>query len=242
MPLLDHFHPPLNKQRHWDSFHGAWAEAIARHLNEDLLPAQYVAEARVKIGSRVEIDVATLEEANERQHATEDGGVAVWAPPQPTVSTLLDFADLDVIEITISNDEEGPHVVSAIELVSPANKDRPSHRHAFAVKCASYLQSGISVMIVDVVTQRHGNLHAELLELLGLDVHAPATSADDLYATAYRAQLGGGQCRLDLWAEALAVGSLLPTLPLWLNAELALPLSLEQTYLAACAARRIEMP
>jgi hypothetical protein len=35
MPLLDHFHPPLSKQRHWDSFHGAWAEAIAWHLNEE---------------------------------------------------------------------------------------------------------------------------------------------------------------------------------------------------------------
>ena len=52
MPLLDHFHPPLSKQRHWDSFHGGWAEAMARHLNEDLLPAHFYAEARVKIGRR----------------------------------------------------------------------------------------------------------------------------------------------------------------------------------------------
>ena len=48
----------------------------------------------------------------------------------------------------------------------PANKDRPSHRQAFALKCASYLHDNISVMIVDVVTERHGNLHAELLQLL----------------------------------------------------------------------------
>ena len=89
MPLLDHFHPPLSKQRHWDSFHGAWAEAIARHLNEDLLPARYVAEARVKIGNRVEIDVATLEEGNGRVAASEDGGVAVWAPPKPSCRTIL---------------------------------------------------------------------------------------------------------------------------------------------------------
>lgn len=240
MSLLDHFHPPLSKQRHWDSFHGAWAEAIARHLNKDLLPARYVAEARVKIGSRVEIDVATLEEANGRHLVVDDGGVAVWAPPPPSVSATLDFAGLDVIEINIVNDEEGPKVVSAIELVSPANKDRTSHRHAFAVKCASYLQNGVSVMIVDVVTARRGNLHAELLELLTLDIQAPATAADDLYATAYRSRRAGAQGRLDVWAETLTVGAPLPTLPLWLNAELALPLSLEQTYLAACAARRID--
>ena len=25
MPLLDHFHPPLSDERHWESFHAAWA-------------------------------------------------------------------------------------------------------------------------------------------------------------------------------------------------------------------------
>jgi hypothetical protein len=242
MPLLDHFHPPLSKQRHWDSFHGAWAEAITRHLNEDLLPPRFVAEARVKIGSRVEIDVATLEQANGTVGAKDDGGVAVWAPPKPTVSAALDFADLDAIEITIVNDEEGPKIVSAIELVSPANKDRPSHRQAFAVKCASYLQEGVSVMIVDVVTERHGNLHADLLQLLKLTIASPVQASDDLYATAYRPMLGGEHSRIDLWAEALAIASPLPTLPLWLSQDLALPLDLDETYRAACAARRIELP
>jgi hypothetical protein len=46
MPLLDHFRPPLSRQRHWDSFHGAWAEAMAVSLNQSL-PEQFVAEARV---------------------------------------------------------------------------------------------------------------------------------------------------------------------------------------------------
>jgi hypothetical protein len=240
MPLLDHFHPPLSKQRHWDSFHGAWAEAIARHLNEDLLPPRYVAEARVKIGTRVEIDVATLEEANSLAAASSDeGGIAVWAPPQPTVSVPLDFAGLDIIEIHIINDEEGPTVVSAIELVSPANKDRPANRRAFAVKCASYLQDGVSVMIVDVVTERRGNLHAELLDLLKLNLKTPTLAHDDLYATAYRPLIRPDQTRLEFWIEALALGATLPTLPLWLSADLVLPLNLEQAYLAACAARRI---
>jgi len=240
MPLLDHFHPPLSKQRHWDSFHGAWAEAIARHLNEDLLPDRFVAETRVKIGNQVEIDVATLEESNREHGASHDGGVAVWAPPKPAVSAMLDFGDLDVIEITITNDDEGPQVVSAIELISPANKDRPSHRRGFAVKCASYLQNGVSVMMVDVVTERRANLHAELLALLKLNAIAPALAANDLYAAAYRPVLAGHAGRLDIWAEVLTLGAALPTLPLWLSAEMALALNLEQTYLAACTARRIE--
>src|SRR4051812_31571716 len=128
MPLLDHFHPPLSKQRHWDSFHGAWAEAIATYLNEDLLPPHFFAEARVKMGTKIDIDVATLEAANGRAPDMKEGNVAVWSPPQPTASALLDFAGLDLFEVNILNDEEGPTVVAAIELVSPANKDRSAHR------------------------------------------------------------------------------------------------------------------
>lgn len=240
MPLLDHFHPPLSKQRHWDSFHGAWAEAIAKHLNEDLLPPRYVAEARVKIGSRIEIDVSAFAESNGRA-AEEDGSVAVWAPPKATATAALEFGNLDLIEINIINDEEGPKVVSAIELASPANKDRPAHRRAFAVKCASCLQEGISVTIIDVVTERRGNLHAELLNLLNASATTPAQSANDLYAVAYRPLLGADKGRAEIWAEPLTLGAVLPTLPLWLGADLVLPLNLEQTYVAACSARRIEL-
>ena len=35
MPLLDHFHPPLKGQRHWESFHGRWAASMADFLNRD---------------------------------------------------------------------------------------------------------------------------------------------------------------------------------------------------------------
>jgi hypothetical protein len=231
----------LSKQRHWDSFHGAWAEAIARYLNEDLLPPHFYAEARIKIGTRLEIDVATHEEAAGRQDPAGNGSVAVWAPSRPVASAPLDFAGLDTFEVNVLNDEEGPKIVAAIELISPANKDRPAHRRAFTVRCASYLQDGVSVMIVDVVTERRGNLHADLLDFLKLTAATPAQAPDDLYASAYRPILGAGQSRLDMWAEPLAVGSPLPTLPLWLGESLALPLGLEETYQSACAARRIEM-
>jgi hypothetical protein len=38
MPLLDHFNPPLNRTHPWRSFHGAWAAAMARLLNQGVLP------------------------------------------------------------------------------------------------------------------------------------------------------------------------------------------------------------
>ena len=238
MPLLDHFHPPLSQRRHWDSFHGAWAEAIAVQLNQDLLPEHYYAEARVKLGTAVEIDVGTFGENGQAAREAE-GGVAVWAPPRPAAMVPLAFSNPDLFEVQVLNDEEGPLLVAAIELASPANKDRPANRHMFAVKCGSYLQSGVNVAIVDVVTERSGNLHAELLRLLETQVATAAQDDNDLYATAYRALPLADHVNLEIWAESLAVGEPLPTLPLWISPELAIPLHLEKSYQSACAARRI---
>jgi hypothetical protein len=45
---------------------------------------------------------------------------------------------------------------------------------------------------------------------------------------------------LDVWPHQLAVGEPLPTVPLWLNPGLAVPLELELTYTNACQSLRIE--
>jgi hypothetical protein len=122
----------------------------------------------------------------------------------------------------------GPKLRSVIEPVSLANKDRASHRRAFAVKCAGHLQQRVAVIIIDVVTERTANLHATLADILGL-VHPLAwCSPSQLYAVAYRpTQAADGQ-RLEAWPEALAVGTALPTVPLWLSETLCLPLALER--------------
>jgi hypothetical protein len=238
MPLLDHFRPPLSQRRHWDSFHGAWAESIASNLNQSLLPEQFVAEARVKLGNQIEIDVGTFTEDGIPTGAGA-GGVAAWAPPKPIARGPLDFQDPDIFEVQVLSEAEGPRLVAAIELVSPANKDRPANRRMFAVKCASYLQSGVSVILVDAVTERAGNLFAELLQLLNIQLKAPGLGAKDLYASAHRTANAPEGLVLETWAHLLTVGGALPTLPLWLGPDLCLPLDLEAAYHAACVARRI---
>ena len=86
MPLLDHFHPPLSSQRHWESFHTTWASALADALNERWLPEGYFAEEQVHPSARVEIDVATFEESTPRVADRSREGTAVltrelWSPP-----------------------------------------------------------------------------------------------------------------------------------------------------------------
>src|SRR5947209_17003071 len=100
MPLLDHFRPPLSQRRHWDSFHGAWAEAMAMNLNQSVLPERFVAEARVKLGGQVQIDVGTFAEDG-MAPSPELGGIALWAPPKPVATAPLAFQDADVFEVQV---------------------------------------------------------------------------------------------------------------------------------------------
>jgi hypothetical protein len=50
--------------------------------------------------------------------------------------------------------ERERRLVSAVELVSPGNKDRPESRAQFVAKCAALLRQQVSVVLVDVVTAR----------------------------------------------------------------------------------------
>jgi hypothetical protein len=48
-----------------------------------------------------------------------------------------------------------------------------------------------------------------------------------------------GQPSLDIWLEELAIGSILPTLPLWLRDEICLPVDLAATDERTCREQRI---
>jgi hypothetical protein len=236
MPLRDHFHLPLRGLCTWESFQSGWANEIVRQLNRTL-PAGYAARPNVKLGVDVQADVGTLEQAGQ-EVIEEAGGVAtaVWAPARPTLTVAVDFHRLDVFEVQVHR-EGGLEMVAAIELVSPRNKDRPRARHSFAAKCAAYLQAGVGVVLVDVVTGRQENLYAALLEQLDL-VHVE-NDAGDLSAVACRSVPPEEPGRLESWVAPLAVGSILPTLPLWLEAALAVPLNLEISYEATFVELRV---
>src|SRR5438105_15541063 len=49
---------------------------------------------------------------------------------------LTDLPAQDTFEVRVYDEQRGARLVAAIELVSPANKDRPEHRRAFVLKCA----------------------------------------------------------------------------------------------------------
>ena len=93
------------------------------------------------------------------------------------MSVAVDFARLDGYEVRVSQDlGGGAELRAAIELISPANKDRPVSRRTFAAKCAGYLRHGIGLVIVDVVTSRSADLHRELFDVLEV-AEGPSSAA-----------------------------------------------------------------
>jgi hypothetical protein len=141
--------------------------------------------------------------------------------------------------VRVYDTEHHRRLAAAVEIVSPANKDRPENRRVFVAKCAALLREQVSVAIVDVVTTRQFNLYSDLLELIGQADPSLAAPAPSLYAAACRWRRRADSGRLETWANALAIGQPLPTLPLWLADNLSVPLELEATYEETCRVLRI---
>jgi hypothetical protein len=237
MPLRDHFHPPLDSFTSWEGFHAQWPAVIVQQLRRQL-PAGYVASPRVHIGPSVEVDFATFKMdsssksgSSHQQNGTDP--VSQWEPESPALAVATTIDEHAEYSVQIYDTERGRQLVAAIEIVSPANKDRPESRRVFVGKCAALLQAGVAVSIIDLVTNRHFNLYRDLLEMIGHQDSTMSPNAN-LYATSCRVFNQNGKMILQAWSHVLTVGKALPTLPLWLRGDLAIPLDLEKSYEQAC--------
>src|SRR5262245_37357604 len=192
MPLPDRFRPPVSKRSSWEGFHGLLPGVIVQNL-ADKLPAQYVAEPRVHLGSYYEIDICAFEQNDDRKPISgpvgqSNGGVAVatQAPPAPTLTIDAEFPEQYAYEVLIFDVERERRLVAAVEIVSPANKDRPDSRQLFVAKCFNLLRGGVCVSIVDLVTIRHFNLYTDLLALIGCADPAFSPNPPPVYAVTCR--------------------------------------------------------
>jgi hypothetical protein len=246
MPIRDHFRAPIEYRLPWESLRSSWISEIAGRLN-DLLPANFLALDRMRIDGGLEIDIGAAETGGAGHspgvNGADGGGVAVAAAPAvynpPAVAGTAPFVIADVAEIRVFAEGSERKLVGAVELVSPRNKHRPEAREAFVGKCLDYLSAGVSLVIVDVVTDRRAVLHNDIVRRLADP--PPAELADDtkLYAAAYRPVIRNKKPEIDVRANPFAVGDPLPTMPLRLVADCFVPVELELTYTEACRRRRL---
>lgn len=98
---------------------------------------------------------------------------------------------------------------------------------------------GISVIIVDIVTNRRANLHNEILRVMEAADTLQLPLESNLYAAAYRPLQRNQRAEIDVWRSPLALGQALPTLPLGLRADVVIPVDFEAAYAESCLRKRL---
>jgi hypothetical protein len=239
MPLRDHFRPPVSKKASWEGFHATWPAWIVHQLRK-MLPHGFVAEPRVHLGTLMEIDVGALEsdDAPRAEASVRDvngsTATATWTGAPPAVAVETELPDEYEYAVHIFDLERERRLVAAIEVVSPANKDRPESRDSFVAKCAALLRKGVAVSVVDLVTIRRFNLYAQLMAFIGHPDPVMTADGPPTYAASCRWVTLGTRAKLEAWPHAMVIGQVLPKLPLWLDDSLVLTLDLEESYERAC--------
>ncbi|MGL6073476.1 MAG: DUF4058 family protein [Fimbriiglobus sp.] len=236
MPLRDHFHPPLSKKFSWDMLLGAWPAMIVMQLNSHL-PPEFTAGPLVHLRSGIEIYVGAFEPGGYSPQVEES---EAWLRSKPSVAVETELLTVDNYEVQVYDMERDRRLVAAIEIISPSNKDRPETRQVFVSRCEELLRKGVSVSIVDVVTEKHFNLYQELLELVDQSDPAFEPEPPAIYAAACRWVPRGRKHVLETWSHQLHLGETLPTLPIWLAENFAVSLDLETCYEETCRVLRIK--
>jgi hypothetical protein len=186
-----------------------------------VLPPGYVAEPRVEADRFITI-------------GRQKTATSAWTAGDPTVAVETDPPEEYEYEVRVFDLERERQLVAAIVLVSPANKDRSESRGSFVAKCGALLRSGVAISIVDLVTFRRFTLYGQMMSFVGHPDKTMSANEPPIYAASCRWITRGMRASLQTWPHTLEIGKPLPTLPLWLDHELVVPLDLEQSYEQAC--------
>jgi hypothetical protein len=126
----------------------------------------------------------------------------------------------------------GHRLIAILEVLSPANKDRPQHVEDFAAKVVSALDLGVHVLVVDLFPPGPHDpqgIHAVIQHQLDLSEERYDLPSDEpLTLAGYAAGLG-----VEVYLEHVAPGAQLPDMPLFLHPERYVDVPLESTYQAA---------
>jgi hypothetical protein len=211
-------------------FHQSWIVNLASALNAGILPPDFMALAEQVTAGPIP-DVLTLQQAGMTTGRTgprENSGVGVIASPPRTRFIKRAEPDLYALKADrIAIRHRLGDMVAVIEIVSPGNKGSRAAIRTFVDKAVTFLRHGVHLLIIDLFppTPRdpqgiHKLIWDEILEepfVLPSDkpFTLAAYSAGDV-KTAY--------------VEQVAVGDVLPEMPVFLEPDRYIPAPLEPTY------------
>ncbi len=217
-------------------FHVTWIALIRIALNEGLLPEGYYALAEQHTGRSIP-DILTLHASPEPPAPplplppATGGTLLAEAPPRVRRRHTIEQASLELRRSIAIRHISGHRLVALLEIVSPANKDRARHVEDLAAKAVDALNAGVHLLLVDLFPPgahdpygMHGAICQRLEqsdEPYDVPPEAPLTVAS----------FAAGP-RVDVFVEYLAVGAVLPEMPLFLRPDRYVNAPLESTYQA----------
>src|SRR5579885_2801977 len=237
MPIHDWTRVPAGI---FHDFHHDWITMLKRALNAGRLPPGYYALAE-QIAGGLGPDVLTLDQ-NPSPPPRADGnagGASIGAAPMalataPPKVRFTAAAEIDLaarrrhrVAIRHSSDHR---VVALIEIVSPGNKASRHALRSFVEKAVEVLEAGVHLLVIDLWPpgpRDPQGIHAAIWsEIEDNDFQLPGEKR--LTLAAYSA---GDLKRA--FIEPVAVGDVLPDMPLFLGPESYVLTPLEATYQAA---------
>jgi hypothetical protein len=210
-------------------FHTSWIVELRNSLNNGILPPDYYALAE-QIAGGIGPDVLTLE----RTDATDDSpsagvarAVAVSPPPVRVVARSETQWYLSKQRELVIRHGSDDRIIAIIEIVSKGNKSSRSALRKFVKKAVTALARGIHLLVVDLQPpgrrDRQG-IHGVLWEEITGDEYTAPTDKP-LTLAAYAADMP-----VTAYVEPVAVGDVLPDMPLFLDPDHYVPVPLEATY------------
>jgi hypothetical protein len=219
------------------AFHVAWIGEIQKRLNAGMLPKGYYALAEQHAGRSI-ADVLTLHAGPPpfdpwSPPPDTGGGTAVAdAPPKVRRHQTIELSLLSRQRSVVVRHVSGHRLVALVEIVSPANKDRAESVEGFVRKAVSALHSGVHLLLLDLFPPGPYDLrglHGAILDYIERsDESYDLPPVEPMTLAAYAA---GPQ--FEAYLEHLAVGALLPEMPLFIRRDRYVNAPLEATYQAA---------
>ena len=209
-------------------FHQRWIAALGDRLNTGDLPPGYHALSEHLAGGPVPDVIALKLKPEPSQQLESTGGISLTVAPPQSRYVFRAEADpyLTKVNRLAIRDPRGK-LISVIEIVSPGNKGTRAKFHDFVEKTMDFLIKGVHLLVIDLLppTPRDPQgIHKAIWDEIQDE---PFELAPDKTLTL--ASYSAGLEKV-AYVEPIAVGNVLPDMPLFLEPEMYILAPLEATY------------
>lgn len=225
MPIHDWTRVRANR---FHDFHQGWTVAIRNALNAGGLPPGYFALVE-QIPGGPEPDVVTLELSPPAAGREPPGLAILAAPPKARIVTRTEAAGYARKANRITIRHPDGDVVAVIEIVSPGNKASRHVLREFTRKAVAFLHHNIHLLIVDLFPPNPRNPQGIHKVIWDRFQDEPFEPPPDKPLTLVAYAVG---TETVAYVEPVAVGDILPDMPIFLTPDHYVLCPLEATYQA----------